>query len=275
MQQQMHHSEAPPTSGDVADIEEFERRNNILAHHRVPSSIAMAASHRIFLKYDKDYHLQLLDPACRMIESRHPVSPYRIPGASLGDADSFAELVLHVFARCVTVSQHENKDNPTPLPPPASWPAIFPAYSTLEAHQDRILQESSRLLYDSEYLRESNNPGLTSLFVLPFLELLKARRSDPLVVLAVHMQTLYFARYVPAPLLWIMCGGSGICKEHVDEFLGCQEVRKWLDHQPETVREECAKTVTGLGLETRDVWLRSVLRESECAMSFMQMNCEL
>ncbi|KAJ8075010.1 hypothetical protein PM082_019337 [Marasmius tenuissimus] len=56
--------------------------------------------------------------------------------------------------------------------------------------------------------------------------MLQERREDPVVILAVHMQALSYARYSPVqPPSWASWNRN-VCKEEMDEFLESQEVRR-------------------------------------------------
>ncbi|KAK1230977.1 hypothetical protein PQX77_005909 [Marasmius sp. AFHP31] len=266
----------------TSEEREFARRCDLLAYYRAPKTIAREASYQICGKYNADYFLQLLVPAHRKIKPLSRPGLYPIPNGLVGSNSSFSELVLHIFFHCVSLSEaEEGGDNPNPnvaeaLPPPTSWPTIFPDYPTLKAHQEALLQ-GPLLKKHSQYLRETNNPGITSLFTIPFLELLKTRRSDPLVILAVHMQVLFFVRcVVPVPIHWMKNSGAKLCKDQMDEFLGCREMEEWFQGQPETVRAECMKTVEDLGLETsKGVWVRNAIAEWKRTEEFLNRDLEL
>ncbi|KAL0063422.1 hypothetical protein AAF712_009626 [Marasmius tenuissimus] len=221
----------PQYQDKAAAIEDFERTNGLLANERAPLNIAEVANVEIDMKYRRDYWL-LLCFARNAIERKFPPLRYPIPS----DGISFPELVVHTYILCLSECSYLK------LPSATSMDTIFPAYSTLETYQDDILHCRSPQLRDWQYLREENNPGITSLFVLPFLKMLGERKEDPLVVLAMHMQVLSYSRYTPDiahKLLWFSIWDGVVCKEEMDEFLGSREVAEWFNGQPQGEDKEC------------------------------------
>ncbi|KAL0065450.1 hypothetical protein AAF712_007514 [Marasmius tenuissimus] len=279
--QQTHQVDTNPPGGDSATSQlhgdkdrtngDFERRRSILAHYQAPLNIAEASSGMIHAKYDGDYHT-LLDSARRTIQ---PPRQYPIPGDDHNNQVSFAELVVHVFVHCASEypRQLENRFSNARLPSSTSWPSIFPAYSALKSYEDAITQRPSRLSLETRYLKETNSPGITSAFVLPFLSMLTERKRDPLVVLAVHMQILHYVRYIWAePLLRTPWDSGTVAKEEMEEFLGSEEIREWFDSRPDggRLREECERIVREMELETKEnarVRAESIAKEYEIAQS--------
>ncbi|KAG7086434.1 hypothetical protein E1B28_002388 [Marasmius oreades] len=187
------------------------------------------------------------------VKSNHFRLPdYPVPDRIELGRPKFAELVFHVFIICL--GEGDNR-----IPSPIAWPNIFPAYPTLKLYQDDI----RTLEYKSQYLSEASNPGITSLLVLPFLEMLKERRDDPLVILAVHMQTLCHVRGSPNihhDSRWAWDGM--VCTEEMEGFINGQEMREWFDCQPTGVKEECEVLVQEMGLVTRNVRMRNTLEKA-------------
>ncbi|KAG7097634.1 hypothetical protein E1B28_004966 [Marasmius oreades] len=180
------------------------------------------------------------------------------------DSVRLSDLVIHAFSLCLS----ESKDTliSLKLPSVTSLTTILPAYSTLQTYKAPILQLYSPHLEDWRYLREKNSPGVTSLFILPFLKMVKERKEDPLVVLAVHMRVLSYARFQPSAyhgLYWFSVWYGLVCQEEMDEFLGSQEMTEWFDGQPERVREANKRVVGRIKLVTRKERLRKALVERE------------
>ncbi|KAG7099918.1 hypothetical protein E1B28_001715 [Marasmius oreades] len=238
---------------DQEAITEFERTSAIWAQHQAPLNVAKVSSWSIPIKWNGR---NLLDTARHTIQSgKFPPTEYPIPEHSI----YFAQLALHVFVYCLSEFQqlHGATDTPNLLPHPSRWSTIFPAYPTLETYQDRLLKGPSDLLVKSYYLSEDNNPGITSLFTLPFLAILQERRNDPLFVLAVHMEVLSCARYTPMHIpRWVWDGK--VSKEDMDEFLARSAVREWFDSQPVAVREECERLIGAEKFVAREERLRNV-----------------
>ncbi|KAJ8072003.1 hypothetical protein AAF712_009651 [Marasmius tenuissimus] len=245
-------------------MKDLERTNNMLAHHQAPLNVADGANIRLHVKYNGDYRC-LLIAANVTINSNYPLREPQFPIPSIFSSPhcTFSVIVLHVFIRCVceVILPPKSPFRDLRLPPPTSWSTIFPAYSTLETHRDAILS----LGHQSRYLTEASNPGITSLFVLPFLEMLKERKDDPLAILAVHMQVLSHVQDtgIRHDSSWDWVWDGRVCTEEMEDFLESQEITEWFDSQPRSVREECEKSVQEMKLVTRKVRMRNALALSQ------------
>ena len=224
---------------------------------------------RVDLKYNSDF-FDLFQSAREEIKRDCLNRPcYPIP-FSIG----FSELVLDVFNHCVYNSSRERGSpfaDPR-IPSLTDWPSVFPAYSTLKTYFDLTSNAVSNLeseKYPGEYpryMREYINPGITSLLVLPFLEMLKKRKDDPAVVLAVHMWVLSRIRQLACPYIgpswirWAAYDRQTVCKEEMEEFMGCQEVVQWFGNHPQDVKEECDNTIVqDMKLVTRSERIKATL----------------
>ncbi|KAJ8072117.1 hypothetical protein PM082_015675 [Marasmius tenuissimus] len=198
-----------------------------------PGNIADAADERVLLKYNGDYWSMLSSARKTNGQSLYPIPDYPM---------AFSDLVLHLFIRCAKESFGD---------PPSS---IFPAHATLEKYRDVILAKRSHLDIESRYISEGYNPGITSLFVLPYLEKLKERREDPVVVLAVHMRVISYLQE-PTTYLGPFVGSGMPSKEEMEEFLESREMVEWFGDQAEEVREVCDSIAREMGLVRREVMI--------------------
>ncbi|KAL0056878.1 hypothetical protein AAF712_016507 [Marasmius tenuissimus] len=187
-----------------------------------PGNIADAADERVVVKYNGDYWSMLSSARKTNGRSLYPIPDYPM---------AFSDLVLHLFIRC---AKESFGDAPS---------SIFPAHATLEKYRDVILAKRSRLDIESRYIFEA---GITSSFVLPYLEKLKERREDPVVVLAVHMRVVSYLQE-PTTYLGPFVGSGMPSKEEMEE---------WFGGQAKEVREECDGIVWEMDLVAREVMIR-------------------
>ncbi|KAG7095779.1 hypothetical protein E1B28_006483 [Marasmius oreades] len=257
-------------------IAECERAYDRLAYSQAPLNIATAVDTRVNDKYSGFFELYR-SAREDILSKRNCLNPPHFTIPNPGEyLFGFSELVLHVFIRCV----YDSSERGSPLvdlriPSPTDWPSIFPAYSTLKTYLDLTSPEScDNISGNYLYIREYITPGITSLFVLPFLEMLKERKDDPAVVLAVHMRVLSYIRKLACPYIgpsWILLHGEEtVCKEEMEEFVRSQEVVQWFGHHryPQDLKDECDAIVQDIEMATRNERIKATLHHLEEERTF-------